>query len=57
MATKSILKDVCFKDKKLCLGLATALESASGTVGKEVSISQACKTIPKDKVKDFFGES
>lgn len=30
MATKSILKDVRFKDRKLCRGFATALESAKG---------------------------
>lgn len=57
MATKSILKDVCFKDRKLCLGLATALESASETISKEIQLSQACKAIPKDKIKDFFAES
>lgn len=56
MATKSIMKEVCFKDNKLCRGLATALESASGTIGKDVKPSQACKSIPKDKIKDFFAE-
>lgn len=34
MATKSILKDVRFKDRKLCRGFATALESAKGCRAK-----------------------
>ena len=57
MATKSILKDVRFKDKNLCRGLATALENASGKTSKEVKLSRTCKTIPKDKIKDFFSEN
>lgn len=57
MATKSILKDVRFKDKNLCRGLAEALESASGKASKEIKLSRTCKAIPKDKIKDFFAES
>lgn len=57
MATKSILKDVRFKDKKLCRGFATALENASGKASKEIKLSRTCKTVPRDKIKDFFAES
>lgn len=56
MATKSILKDVRFKDKKLCRGFANALEFAKGKKSKEVSYSRTCKTVPKDKIADFFGD-
>lgn len=56
MATKSILKDVHFKDRKLCRSFAATLETAKGRRGKRVVLSRACKTIPKDKVNDFFGE-
>ena len=56
MATKSILKDVRFKGKNLCRGFATALENASGKSSKEVKLSRTCKTIPRDKVIDFFAE-
>ena len=56
MATKSILKDVRFKDRKLCRGFATALESAKGKRSKAVTLSRTCQTVPKDKVKDFFGD-
>lgn len=55
MATKSILKDVRFKDRTLCRGFATALEHAKGKKSKEVVLSRMCKTVPKDKIKDFFG--
>ena len=56
MATKSILKEVRFKDKPLCRGFANALEFAKGKKSKEVSYSRTCKTVPKDKITDFFGD-
>lgn len=56
MATKSILKDVRFRDKSLCRGFATALEHAKGKKSKEVRIFRTCQTIQKDKIKDFFGD-
>ena len=43
MATKSILKDVRFRDKSLCRGFATALEHAKGKKSKEVRISRTCQ--------------
>lgn len=57
MATKSILKDVRFKDRKLCRDFATALETAKGKRSKEVIISRRSQVIPKSRVKDFFGDS
>lgn len=56
MATKSILKDVRFRDKSLCRGFATALEHAKGKKCKEVRLSRTCQIIQKDKIKDFFGD-
>lgn len=57
MATKSILKDVRFKDKALCRGLASALENAKGKRSKEITVSRTCTTIPRDKIKSFFRET
>ena len=54
MATKSILKEVRFRDRSLCRGFATALEHAKGKKSKEVTLSRTCQTISKDKIKDFF---
>lgn len=56
MATKSILKEVRFKDKKLSRGFAGALEFAKGKKSKEVILSRTCQTISKDKINDFFGD-
>lgn len=54
MATKSILKDVRFRDKSLCRGFATALEHAKGKKSKEVRISRTCQIIPQNMVEEFF---
>lgn len=56
MATKSILKEVRFKDKGLCRGLVSALENASGKHSKDVIISKSCEYIKPDKIKKFFGD-
>ncbi len=57
MATKSILKDVRFKDRTLCRRFASALENAKGKQSKRVVISRTCSTVPRDKIKDFFRET
>lgn len=54
MATKSILKEVRFKNKVLCRGFASALENASQKSSKEVILSRTSKAIPKEKITDFF---
>lgn len=56
MATKSILKEVRFRDRSLCRGFATALEHAKEKKSKEVRLTRTCQTIQKDKIKDFFGD-
>ena len=54
MATKSILKDVRFRDKSLCRGFATALEHAKEKKSKEVRLSRTCQIIPQNMVEEFF---
>ena len=56
MATKSILKEVRFKDKGLCRGFVRALENASGKHSKDVIIGKSCEYIKPDKIKKFFGD-
>lgn len=56
MATKSILKEVRFKDRSLCRGFAAALENAQGKSSKQVIFTRTIKDIPKDKIKLFFGD-
>lgn len=54
MATKSILKEVRFKDKHLCRGFADALEHAKGKSSKPVVISRTVTTVKKDEMNQFF---
>lgn len=55
MATKSILKEVRFKDRNLCRGFASALENAEGKKSKDVTISRTVTEVKKADVKKFFG--
>lgn len=56
MATKSILKEVRFKDKALCRGLVSALENAKGKKSKTVVMSRTTSDIKKEDIKRFFGD-
>jgi len=57
MATKSIMKNVDIRDKRLCRAFISALENAHGKKSKEVSLSRTFKEISGDKIKELFGES
>ncbi len=54
MATKSMLKNVDIKDRKLGKQLVLALEHASEKKSKTVSLSRTYKEVKGDKVKDIF---
>jgi len=55
MATKSILKEVRFKNKNLCAGFVRALENAQDQPkGRDVVISRRCETVKKDHINSFF---
>lgn len=54
MATKSILKNVDIKDKKLAKSLIVALEHASGKHSKPVTLSRTYSEIRGDKIKEIF---
>ncbi len=56
MATKSILKHVIIKDKKLCHNLILALENAEKKQGKEVVLQRGLKTASKDDIIKIFGD-
>lgn len=55
MATKSIIKDVNIRDKKLCRTFASAIENASGRRGKDVQLSRSFKEISGEKIRELFG--
>ena len=56
MATKSILKNVNIKDKRLAHTFVDALEQAENTKYKSVQLSKSCKELTGDKIKLFFNK-
>ena len=54
MATKSILKCVDIKDKKLSKSLVVALENASGKRSKDVQLSRTYEDVRGDKLRSIF---
>lgn len=57
MATKSILKDVYIRDRKLARGFASALKNAENKSSKEVVLSRGLDEVKKEGIKAFFREN
>jgi len=57
MATKSILKNVDIKDRKLARSFIYALEKAQSKKSKEVHLSRTCSEATGDEIKKLFGVS
>ena len=56
MATKSILKNVDIKSKRLGGEFVNALERTIERKTKEIVYSRTVTNLQKDKIRDFFGE-
>mgnify|MGYP005851999179 CR=1 FL=1 len=56
MATKSILKNINIKDKRLARTFVNALSEAESTKYEPSHLSRKCKEITGDKIKEFFGK-
>lgn len=54
MATKSILKNVDIKDRKLGKSLVIALENAAGKRAKDVTLSRTYEDVKGEKLKSIF---
>lgn len=54
MATKSILKEINIKDKKLAHTFVEALGQVESARYESTSLSRKCTQITGDKIKDFF---
>ena len=54
MATKSILKTVKIRDKKLCRSFADAIEKTQHVKPEHVEYLRKCTEIQKENVKEFF---
>ncbi len=55
MATKSILKNIDIKERRMGRSIILALENAEGKKAKEVKLSRTCKEVKGSKIKDIFG--
>ena len=56
MATKSILKNVDIKDKKLGKSLVIALEHAADKRSKSVQLSRTYEDVRGDKLRSILGK-
>ena len=54
MATKSILKNVDIKDRKLGKSLVIALENAAGKRTKDVQLSRTYEDVRGEKLRSIF---
>lgn len=54
MATKSILKTVKIRDKKLCRSFAEAIEKTQHAKAPSVEYERKCTEINRENVKEFF---
>lgn len=54
MATKSILKNVDIKDKKLGKSLVIALENAAGKHAKDIQLSRTYEDVCGDKLRSIL---
>lgn len=57
MSTKSMLKNVDIKDKKLGKQLVVALENAAAKRSKTVELSRSYRDIRGDRIKDILGKN
>ena len=56
MATKSILKNITIKDRRVGRDFVTALETAHKKKSKDVIITKKCSDVKREDIKSMFGE-
>lgn len=56
MATKSILKTVNIKERKMGHALVEALERSQEAKPKSVKLSKPCREIKGSNIRELFGE-
>lgn len=54
MTTKTILKNIDIKDKRMGRTLIFALEKYEAEKDKEVELSRICREIKGEKIRDMF---
>lgn len=55
MATKSILKNIDIRERRMGRALILALEKSEAKKGKQIELSRICREIKGEKIKDIFG--
>lgn len=56
MATKSILKNIDIKNRKMGYAIVSALENAQLKGSKDVQMQRTCEEIKGEKIKQLFGD-
>ena len=56
MATKSILKNITIREKRMGRNFVSALENAQNKHSKEVVLTKSCETVRKQDIRKIFGE-
>lgn len=56
MATKSIMKSITIRDKRLRRDLVNALENAKKKKSKEVQLSRTCMEVTGEDIAELFGD-
>jgi hypothetical protein len=56
MATKSILKNIDIKDKKMARLIISALEYSKDKRSKNVVLRRTCQELKGGNIKDLFGD-
>lgn len=56
MATKSILKNIDIKDRKMGRAIVSALENSKNKKSKDVVLSRTCEEVKGEKIKLLFGD-
>lgn len=55
MATKSILKNINIKGKRMGRNFISALETSQNKPGKKVVVGKSCSVLKKEQIKSLFG--
>lgn len=56
MATKSILKNIDIRERRMGRAIISALEESKNKKAKEVALSRICREVKGKKIKDIFGD-
>lgn len=56
MATKSILKNINIKNRKMGYAIVSALENSKGKKNKDIMLKRTCEEIKGEKINQIFGD-